>query len=100
MASDNLTTLRFNFDMDAVKAAGLTTDELLAPMREYAQEKGISEPESGFFTLPTDKNSYCKIIKWVIKYSRTHSNFPHYFNSIISTFDDEIEDCLPVLKEM
>lgn len=97
---DNLTTLRFNFDMEAVEAAGTTTDALLAPMREYARKRGVSEPEYGFFTLPTDKNSYCIIIKWVLEYFHDHKEYPHYFKSIISTIDDEIEDCLPTLMEM
>ena len=97
---DNLTTLRFNFDMEAVEAAGTTTDALLAPMREYARKRGVSEPEYGFFTLPTDKNSYCIIIKWVLEYCHDHKEYPHYFKSIISTIDDEIEDCLPTLMEM
>lgn len=97
---DNLTTLKFNFDMTAVTAKGLTTDELLAPMREYAQQNGISEPEYGLFALPTNENSYCKIINWVISYTLNNSDFPNYFNSIISTIDEEVEDCLPDLKEM
>ncbi|WP_143272193.1 hypothetical protein [Anaerovibrio sp. JC8] len=97
---DNLTTLRFNFNMEAVEAAGTTTEALLAPMREYAREKGISEPEYGFFTLPTDRNSYCIIIDWVIEYSHNNKEFPHYFKSIISTIDDEVEDCLPALMEL
>lgn len=97
---NNLTTLKFNFDMDAVNAAGLTTDELLAPMREYAQERGISEPEYGLFTLPTDRNSYCKITKWILYYIDEQPKFLDYFNSIISTINDEVEDCLPDLKEM
>lgn len=97
---ENLTTLRFNFNMEAVEAAGTTTDALLAPMREYARKRGISEPEYGFFTLPTDENSYCIIIKWVLEYCHDHKEYPHYFKSIISTIDDEIEDCLPSLMEM
>ena len=97
---DNLTTLRFNFNMEAVEAAGTTTDALLAPMREYAREKGISEPEYGFFTLPTDRNSYCKITKWILYYIDEQPKFLSFFNSIISTINDEVEDCLPALMEL
>ncbi len=100
MTNNNLTTLKFNFDMVAVAAKGLTTDELLAPMREYAQQNGISEPEYALFVLPTSENSYCKIINWLISYTLENPDFPKYFSSIISTIDDEIEDCLPDLKEM
>lgn len=97
---DGLTTLKFNFDLDAVDADGLTTDELLAPMREYAQHSGISEPEYGLFTLPTDRDSFCIMTKWLIRYVKKHPKYPYYFKSIISTLNDEVENCLPDLKEM
>ncbi len=44
-----MVTLEFVFNKEKMNTDGLTTDELLAPMREYADKWNIDEPREVFF---------------------------------------------------
>lgn len=44
-----MVTLKFVFNKEKIKSAGLTEEELLRPMRGYAAKVGIKEVEHGVF---------------------------------------------------
>lgn len=100
MLHDNLPIIRFRFNMEAMATAGITSDEVLAPIREYTKSKGIAESEYGLFTLPKDKISYYRMHQYLASYVVKHPECLQFFEAIISTVDDKDEECLPSLKEL
>ena len=100
MLHDNLPIIRFRFNMEAMATAGITSDEVLAPIREYTESKGITESEYGLFTLPKNKIFYYSMLQYLALYVVKHPECLHYFDSIIITVDNKDEECLPSLKEL
>ena len=91
--------LTFEFDKAEISKAGLTEDELLAEVREYAKKNKIAETSHGVFEKDGE-DALCQnmMIAHTILFDR-----PHYLDCLKSlNMDDdgEIEDCLKIAKEL
>ena len=85
-------TLTFHFDLEAVEKAGLTTDELLQDMRNYAGECKITETSYGVF----EKNgidAMAMLVGYAVRKSKADPEFLDYLTSWIANIDGTIEDC-------
>ena len=100
MLHDNLPIIRFRFNMETMATAGTTSDDVLAPFREYSESKGITESEYGLFTLPKNKIFYYSMLQYLAAYIVKYPECLQFFEAIISTVDNEDEDCLLGLKEL
>ena len=92
-------TLEFVFNNDKVTAAGLTTDELLAPMREYAMKWDIEETREGFFQKEGE-NALCDICMFVTDYPIKDTKFVTYLDKWTLDADGEIDDCIAETYDM
>ena len=86
------TTLTFQFDLEAVGKAGLTTDELLEDMRAYAKEWGIKEISYGVFEK-TGKDAMAMLVGYAVRKGKSEPEFLNYLTSWIADIDGTIEDC-------
>lgn len=91
-------SLTFDFNKEKVAEDGLTTDELLAPMREYAKKYGIDEPEYGVFTM-TGKHAMCSIGMFIISITKKNHAYVSYLNTWLFDVCGKIEDCVITTKE-
>lgn len=92
------TTLTFNFDEEAVMAAGLTTDELLEDMRDYAKECEITEVEYGEFEK-IGIDAMAMLIGYVVRKDDAEPEFVNYLTSWIADINGTIEDCKSEILE-
>lgn len=91
-------TLTFNFDMEAVNKAGLTTDELLEDMRSYAKEFKIDETSYAVFEK-IGIDALAILYGYVVRKEDAEPDFTNYLFSWIVDDDGEKEDCkLSILK--
>ena len=86
------TTLTFDFNEEAVKKAGLTTDELLEDMRRYAKECDIKEISYGVFEK-TGVHAMAMLIGYAVRKGKAEPEFINYLTSWIADIDGTIEDC-------
>ena len=93
------TTLTFNFDEEAVKAAGLTTDELLEDMRDYAKKCEITEVEYGVFEK-IGIDAMAMLIGYAVRKDDVDPKFINYLTSWIADVDGSIEDCKAEILEI
>lgn len=98
-AQKQRTTLTFDFNEEAVKSAGLTTDELLADMRRYAQECEIDEIAYGVFEKK-GKDAMAMLIGYTVRKAKAEPDFVNYLNSWIADVDGNIEDCKVSIEEI
>lgn len=91
-----MTKLIFEFDTEKVNAAGLTTDELLVDMRNYAEEKGITESSYGVFEK--DGDSMALIGLMIPRLVRKYPNLPNYLINWTFDVDGELEDAKEALN--
>ena len=91
-AEGQRTTLTFDFNGEAVVAAGLTTDELLEDMRSYAKECGIDEIEYGVFSK-SGPDAMAMLIGYAVRKCKTDPDFMKYLNTWIADVDGNLEDC-------
>ena len=94
-----MVTLEFVFNKEKMNADGLTTDELLAPMREYAVKWNIDEPREGFFQKDGE-NALCDLCMFVAKYPRKDFKFITYLDKWTLDSGDEVDDCIAETYEM
>ena len=85
-------TLTYDFNEEAVAAAGLTTDELLEDMRSYAEECGIDEIEYGVFSK-SGPDAMAMLMGFVVRKADTEPDFIDYLNTWIYEDAGETEDC-------
>lgn len=88
-----MVTLTFVFDKDKVTSAGLTEDELLSPMREYAKKNGISEEMQGVFSKD-GRDALCLLTMFVTRFTRKNLDYVSYFEKWTLDVDGEVEDCI------
>lgn len=86
------TTLEFNFNQEAVKMAGLTTDELLEDMRRYAKECEVEEIAYGVFSKSGD-DALAILMGYVVRKNDDEPDFVNYLDSWIADVEGNIEDC-------
>lgn len=92
------TTLTFEFDMEAVEKAGLTTDELLEDMRMYAKENEIVETSYGVFEK-NGSHAMAILIGYAVRKNKAEPEFINYLSSWIADIEGTIEDCkVSILK--
>ncbi len=91
--SDVMVSLTFDFNMEKVKNAGYTTDELLQPMREHAKKYGIAEPEYGVFQMDGE-DAMCLVGMFVVDITDENHEYISYLNSWLFDVDGDIEDCV------
>lgn len=94
-----MVTLTFDFDKEKVERDGLTTDELLQPMRDHARKWGISEPEYGVFAMDGE-NAMCNITMFVVQIADSNHAYISYLKKWILDIDGEIEDCIDEVKKI
>jgi len=87
-----ITTLTFNFNEEAVKKAGFTTDELLEDMRAYAKECEIDEIAYGVFEKK-GIHGMAMLVGYVVRKNDAEPEFINYLNSWIADVGGNIEDC-------
>ena len=90
--NSNTTTLAFNFNEKAVAEAGLTTDELLADMRSYAEECDVEEIEYGVFSK-SGKDAMAILLGYAVRKANADPDFVDYLDTWIADISGEIEDC-------
>ncbi len=88
-----MVSLIFGFNKEKVAAAGLTTDELLQPMREHAEKYGIEEAEYGVFQMDGE-DAVCVLIMFVGNMVRKDPKYIGYLDKWILDIDGEEEDCI------
>lgn len=88
-----MVTLTFVFDQNKIAAAGLTEDELLKPMREYARNNDISEDKQGVFTKD-GSDALCLLTMFVTRITRKYLDYVSYFENWTLDVDGEVEDCI------
>ena len=88
-----MVTLTFVFDKNKVAAAGLTEDELLSPMREYAKKNDISEDKEGVFSKD-GSDALCLLTMFVTRFTRKNLDYISYFEEWTLNVDGEVEDCI------
>ena len=94
-----MVTLEFVFNPKKITEAGLTEDELLAPMREYAVKWNIDEPKTGFFQKDGE-NALCDLCMFVVKYPKKDMKFVTYLDKWVLDSGDEIDDCIEATYDM
>ncbi|MDD6489217.1 MAG: hypothetical protein PUG48_05320 [Clostridia bacterium] len=90
--------LIFEFDKAEIAKAGLTEDELLAEVREYAKKNKISETSFGVF----EKDGEDALCLLMMIAHNILCDRPHYLDCLKSLMLDdegEIEDCVEIAKE-
>lgn len=75
----------------------MTTDDLLAPMREHAKKYGIDEPEYGVFTM-TGENAMCSIGMFVVDITDNNHAYISYLNTWLFDVCGKVEDCIASVK--
>lgn len=93
------TTLTFNFNEEAVKAAGLTTDELLEDMRNYAKECEITETAYGMFEK-RGEHGMAMLLGYAVRKNKAEPDYINYLDSWIADIDGTIEDCKAEILEI
>ena len=91
--SFTMVTLTFVFDKNKIAIAGLTEEELLRPMREYARNNGILEDKQGVFTKD-GSDALCLLTMFVTRITRRDLEYVSYFESWTLNVDGEVEDCI------
>lgn len=86
-----MVTLKFVFDKEKVQAAGTTEDELLAPMREHAEEYGITEIEQGVFTKDGE-DAMCVVLMFGPKMLKKNPEYINFLEKWPLNVDGEEED--------
>lgn len=92
-----MVTLIFDFNKEKVEAAGLTTDDLLQPMREHAKKYDIKETSYGVFQKEGE-NAMCVVGMFVTDITDRDHKYISYFNSWIFNVNGQIEDCVETIK--
>ena len=75
-----------------MKQKGLTEDELLKDMREYAKKHDIFEEPAGTF-LKGGKDAAALILIFAIRYSKRNPTFLDYLESWPADVNGELMDC-------
>ena len=94
-----MTTLEFVFNQDKIKSKGLSEDELLAPMREFAVKWDIEEPRVGFFQKDGE-NALCDFCMFVMDYPLKDKEFVTYLDAWTLDADGELDDCIAETYDM
>jgi len=97
-AENQKTTLTFNFNEEAVREAGLTTDELLEDMRRYAEECEIDEIAHGVFEKK-GIHAMAILYGYVVRKDEADPDFINYLHSWIADAGGEREDCKLTILE-
>ena len=70
---------------------GITEDDMLNPMREYAKKYNINEIRKGVFER-SDEHGKCLLIKYaIIQCEEINVHYVDYFNSWVLRDDEEPE---------
>lgn len=88
-----MVSLIFEFNKEKVASAGLTTDELLQPMREHAKKYGVDEAEYGVFQMDGE-DAVCVLLMFVIKMVDKDPKYIGFLDKWILDDDGEEEDCI------
>ena len=89
--------LTFEFDKAEIAKAGLTENELLAEVRNYAEKNKISETSFGVF----EKDGEDALCLLMMIAHDILCDRPHYIDclkALILDDDGDIEDCLEIAK--
>ncbi len=93
-----MVSLTFVFNKEKVASAGSTEEELLCPMREYAEKYGISENEYGVFSKDGE-DALCLLTMFVTRHTRKDLEYVSFLKEWTLDVDGETEDCISeVLK--
>ena len=92
MRRKQTTTLTFDFNEEAVKRAGTTTEELLEDMRRYAKECEVEEISKGVFSK-SGADAMAILIGYAVRKSDTDPGFINYLNTWIADVNGTVEDC-------
>ena len=92
-------TLTFDLNREKMAQDGITEDDMLNPMREYAEKYNINEIRKGVFEK-SDEHGMCLFMKYAIEQcEEINIHYIDYFNTWILR-DDEEPEGEDVSKEM
>ena len=84
-------TLTFDLNYEKMAQDGITEDDMLNPMREYAKKYDINEIRKGVFEK-SDEHGMCLLIKYaIIQCEEINVHYIDYFNSWVLRDDEEPE---------
>jgi len=96
-------TLTFDLNYEKMAQDGITEDDMLNPMREYAKKYNINEIRKGVFER-SDEHGKCLLIKYaIIQCEEINVYYVDYFNSWVLRDDEEPEGediAIPALKHL
>lgn len=89
--------LTFEFDKAEVTQAGLTEDELLTEVRDYAKKNNISETSYGVFEKDGD-NALCLLMIIADQFLTNNQENLNYLTYLELDDEDEKENCIDSFK--
>ena len=89
--------LTFNFNQAEVKKAGLTEDELLAEVREFAKQNDIAETSFGVFEKEGE-NAMAQIGKIILDIISEKPDYVLYLKQLMFDVNGRREDALKATK--
>lgn len=92
-----MVTLEFKFNEQKVAEAGYTCDVLLQPMREYAEQNGITESRYGYFEK-SGEDAMCDLTNIVAEISLQSPWYIDMLDSWILDVYGESEDCIDTTR--
>lgn len=94
-----MVTLTFVFNQEKVALAGSTEEDLLRPMREYAEQYDISEEEYGVFSKDGE-DALCLLTMFVTRFTRKNLEYISYLKEWTLDVDGETEDCISEILKL
>lgn len=88
-----MVTLTFVFDEEKVAKAGMTTDELLIPMREHAKKYNIDETAYGVFAKDGE-DALCSLDMALPIIVENNPRYINFLKEWTLNVDGEEEDCI------
>ena len=84
-------TLTFDLNYEKMAQDGITEEDMLNPMREYAKKYDINELRKGVFER-SDEHGKCLLAKYILdKCQKDNIYYIDYFNTWILRDDEEPE---------
>ncbi len=90
--------LTFEFDKAEIAKAGLTEDELLAEVREYAKKNKISETSRGVFEKDGE-DAVAMLVMIGVETLRKDLAYMKYVKSLVLDDDGDKEDCKESVRD-
>lgn len=93
-----MVSLTFEFNKKVLKKLKITEDELLEPVRKFAESKEIIETKHGFFEKDTD-NALCVILMIITDVVEENIIYLDCLKSLELDVDGEKEECMESVRK-